>query len=110
MFIRAYYSPRGKLKERNTKVKYFSRITLLEILELLLPSKKEDYCFTCKWKGFKTDFTLNCDFRRTTLYHIPEVLQNPFCWLESPAKFLFHLSLQLRKKQATVQSIKRIIS
>jgi len=44
------------------KVKYFSRITLLEILELLLASKKEDCCFTCKWKGLKTDFTLKRDF------------------------------------------------
>lgn len=49
------------------KVKYFSRITLLEILELLLPSKKEDYCLTHKWRGFKTDFTLKCAFRRITI-------------------------------------------
>lgn len=48
------------------KDKYFSRITLLEILELLLDSKTEYYCFTHKWKGFKTDFTLKCNFRRIT--------------------------------------------
>lgn len=50
------------------KVKYFSRITLLEIVVLLLASKKADYCFTRKWKGFKTDFTLKCDFRRIILH------------------------------------------
>lgn len=58
------------------KVKYFSRIVLLEILELLRVSKKEDCGFTRKWKGLKTDFTLKCDFRRITVQYFPEVLQN----------------------------------
>lgn len=64
------------------KVKYFSRITLLEIVELLRASKKEDYCFAHKRKGFKSDFPLKCDFRRITPYYIPKELQNLFCWLE----------------------------
>lgn len=64
------------------KAKYFSRITLLDITELLYTSKKEHYCFAHKWKGLKKDFPLKCNFRMVTTYYIPKELQNLFCWLE----------------------------
>lgn len=93
------------------KVEYFSRITLLDILELLCASKKEDYCFAHKWRGFQSDFPLKCDFRRITPSHIPKELQNLFCWLEWHWQVSFPLVCNIKKakvkKQAALQGRKR---